>query len=234
MACILNIETSTQVCSIALADAGVVVFEKLSVEGPSHAALLGVYVEEAYAFAASKNIHIDAVAVSGGPGSYTGLRIGVSVAKGLCFGGDIPLIAIPTLKVLAVEGVKRGMDPDGIYCAMLDARRMEVYDAVYEADLKQLDKTTADIITPESFASYLEGDRKVYFFGNGAAKCKALITSPNAVFIDGVEAVAANMAQLSEKAYNEACFENTAYYEPFYLKEFVATTAKNKVLPDQK
>lgn len=234
MACILNIETSTHVCSVALADAGVVVFEKLSFEGPSHAALLGVYVEEAYAFAASENLHIDAVAVSGGPGSYTGLRIGVSVAKGLCFGGDIPLLAIPTLEVVAVEGIRQGMDTDGIYCAMLDARRMEVYDAVYDADMKQLDKTTADIITPESFASYLETGRKVYFFGNGAAKCKGVITASNAVFIDDINPMAASMASLSEKAYNEACFENVAYYEPYYLKEFVATVAKNKVLSDQK
>ena len=221
MSLILNIETSTSVCSVALSEGEEVVFEKASFEGPSHAALLGVYMEEALEAAKSKGMKLDAVAVSSGPGSYTGLRIGVSGAKGLCFGYGIPLIGIHTLDILASAAIRKNKEEaDCLYCAMLDARRMEVYSSIYDSHLNTI---------RASYASFLENG-KVCFFGDGAAKCETVITSPNACFIDGIYPLAVNMASLSQKAYDDGRFENVAYFEPFYLKEFQATIAKNKVL----
>ena len=223
MSLILNIETSTSVCSVALSEGEEVVFEKASFEGPSHAALLGVYMEEALEAAKSKGIKLDAVAVSSGPGSYTGLRIGVSVAKGLCFGYGIPLIGIHTLDILASAAIRKNKEEaDCLYCAMLDA-------SIYDSHLNTIRATTADIVDADSYASFLENG-KVCFFGDGAAKCETVITSPNACFIDGIYPLAVNMASLSQKAYDDGRFENVAYFEPFYLKEFQATIAKNKVL----
>lgn len=230
MACILNIETSTPVCSVALSSAGEILFEKASLEGPSHAVLAGVYVEEALTVLKEKNLSLEAVAVSSGPGSYTGLRIGVSVAKGICFGYGIPLIGIRTLDVLASSAIRRtGERSDSLYCAMLDARRMEVYAAIYRSDLVTVRETSADIVTAETYASYLEKGN-VCFFGNGAAKCKTVIQSPNALFLDEIHPLAVEMVPLSERAYEAGRFEDVAYFEPFYLKEFQATIAKNKVL----
>ena len=186
MSLILNIETSTSVCSVALSEGEEVVFEKASFEGPSHAALLGVYMEEALEAAKSKGIKLDAVAVSSGPGSYTGLRIGVSVAKGLCFGYGIPLIGIHTLDILASAAIRKNKEEaDCLYCAMLDARRMEVYSSIYDSHLNTIRATTADIVDADSYASFLENG-KVCFFGDGAAKCETVITSSNACFIDGI------------------------------------------------
>lgn len=178
---------------------------------------------------------LDAVAVSSGPGSYTGLRIGVSVAKGLCFGFGIPLIGIHTLDIMAATVNSKGdsqivsITDDCLYCAMLDARRMEVYAAIYDASLKPVRETKADIVEAGTYASYLEKG-KVCFFGNGASKCKSVITSPNAIFIEDIHPLAVNMIPLSEQAFAAGKFEDTAYFEPFYLKEFQATVAKNKVL----
>lgn len=178
---------------------------------------------------------MDAVAVSSGPGSYTGLRIGVSVAKGLCFGFGIPLIGIHTLDIMAATVNSKGdsqivsITDDCLYCAMLDARRMEVYAAIYDASLKPVRETKADIVEAGTYASYLEKG-KVCFFGNGASKCKSVITSPNAIFIEDIHPLAVNMIPLSEQAFATGKFEDTAYFEPFYLKEFQATVAKNKVL----
>ena len=230
MSCILNIETSTTVCSIALSVEGKILLNKESFNGPSHAALLGIYVEEALKIMKSEGLCLEAVAVSSGPGSYTGLRIGVSVAKGLCFGYGIPLIGIPTLEVLTVAALKQQhAEKHSFYCAMLDARRMEVYAAIYDVDLKEVRTTSADIVDADTYASYLEKG-KVCFFGNGAAKCREVIASPNAVFMDDIHPLAVNMIPLSEKAFAEGQFEDVAYFEPFYLKEFQATIAKNKVL----
>lgn len=230
MSLILNIETSTSVCSVALSEGEEVLFEKASFEGPSHVALLGVYVEEALKVVKSKGGKLDAVAVSSGPGSYTGLRIGVSMAKGLCFGYGIPLIGIHTLDILASAAIRENKEADDCaYCAMLDARRMEVYASIYDSRLNTIRATSADIVDADSYASFLTNG-KVCFFGDGAAKCKAVITSPNACFIDDIYPLAANMASLSRKAYEEGRFEDVAYFEPFYLKEFQATIAKNKVL----
>lgn len=230
MSCILNIETSTSVCSVALSADGEVVMEKSSFDGPSHAALLGVYVEEALKAAKTKGLKPDAVAVSSGPGSYTGLRIGVSVAKGLCFGSDIPLISVHTLETLAIAAQKQlGEDKDMLYCPMIDARRMEVYAAIYDSELREVRGAAADVVDAATYASYLEKG-KVCFFGNGSAKCRSVIDNRNAVFLPDIYPLAVNMVSLAEKAFAEGRFEDVAYFEPFYLKEFQATIAKNKVL----
>lgn len=233
MSCILNIETSTPVCSIALSAEGVVLFEKSSFDGPSHAALLGVYVEEALAVMKEKALKLDAVAVSSGPGSYTGLRIGVSVAKGLCFGFGIPLIGIPTLSIMASRLIgQSGGATDRLYCSMLDARRMEVYAAIYDASLSEVRQTTADIVDADTYSTFL-AEGNVCFFGSGAAKCKEVIVSPNATFADDVHPLAVDMAPIADKTFAAGKFEDAAYFEPFYLKEFQATVAKNKVLGDR-
>ncbi len=226
---ILHIETSTEVCSVALSKDGVVKFRRENYEGPSHAALLGDYVESCVAFARDNNLNIDAVAVSSGPGSYTGLRIGVSEAKGLCFGRDIPLIAVSTLELLCCTAMFRfDVEQDALICPMIDARRMEVYAAIYDECLNQVVPVGAYIIDEHSFEQVLE-ERKVIFCGNGAAKCREVINHPNAIFVDDVYPLACNMLALAERAFARSEFQDVAYYEPFYLKEFVATTPKNKV-----
>ncbi|MDR1379871.1 MAG: tRNA (adenosine(37)-N6)-threonylcarbamoyltransferase complex dimerization subunit type 1 TsaB [Tannerella sp.] len=229
---IINIETATAVCSVALSEKGRTVFEKASFDGPSHASLLGVFVEEAVSESKCLGLTVDAVSVSGGPGSYTGLRIGVSMAKGLCFGWNVPLLSIPTLEIMASEAVKRipdGHQPEPLLCAMIDARRMEVYAAIYDKSLRKIRDTEAETVTEETYAAFLE-KREVYFFGSGVSKCKDVIRSSNALFIEGIHPLASGMAALSERAFENGQFENGAYFEPFYLKDFVATVAKNKLL----
>lgn len=217
-------------CSVALSDGEQLLFEKVSFEGPSHAALAGSFVEEALSVLKEKQGKLHAVAVSSGPGSYTGLRIGVSLAKGLCFGLEVPLIAIPTLELLASTAIRsHAADSGALYCAMIDARRMEVYSALYDAKLSPVASVKAEIITPESYAAYLDKN-EVCFFGNGAAKCKDIISSPNACFLDDIHPLAVNMIPLALKALEREQFEDVAYFEPFYLKEFQATIARNKVL----
>ena len=198
-------------------------------KGPSHAVSLGVFVDEALSFIDSHAIPLDAVAVSCGPGSYTGLRIGVSMAKGICFGLGIPLISVPTLELLASTAIRNYPENDALYCAMLDARRMEVYAAIYNQRREQVREVKADIVTAETYAPYLN-EGKVCFFGNGSGKCKSVIEHPNAVFIPDVHPIAAQMMSLAEERYANRQFEDVAYFEPFYLKEFQATIAKNKVL----
>ncbi|MDR2916795.1 MAG: tRNA (adenosine(37)-N6)-threonylcarbamoyltransferase complex dimerization subunit type 1 TsaB [Tannerella sp.] len=231
---IINIETATTVCSVSLSEKGQVVFEKTSFDGPSHASLLGPFVEEAVKESKLLNMKVDAVAVSSGPGSYTGLRIGVSMAKGLCFGWNVPLISIPTLNILASKVIKlvSGEISKALFCAMLDARRMEVYAAVYDHSLQKVRDTEAEVVTEDSYSSFLE-KQNVYFFGSGAGKCKSVILSPNAVFIDDLYPLAGDMALLSELAYNGNRFEDVAYFEPFYLKDFIATVSKNKVFSEK-
>jgi tRNA threonylcarbamoyladenosine biosynthesis protein TsaB len=229
MACILHIETSTTVCSVALSVDGRVVFEQTSFEGQSHATLLGVFVEEAIAFSKAKKCQPEAVALSSGPGSYTGLRIGTSMAKGLCMGWDVPLIAVPTLQLMTLQAIRRYGNRDCLYCAMLDARRMEVYSAIYDAVLSEVMETSAVIVTSDTCQAFL--DRGIVcFFGNGATKCRTVITSGNAVFLDDIYPLATDMVPLAEQRFQTNRFEDTAYFEPFYLKEFMATTPKNKVM----
>lgn len=226
MSCILHIETSTQVCSVALSEDGQCIFSKADFEGPSHAVTLGVYVDEALSFADSHAIPLDAVAVSCGPGSYTGLRIGVSMAKGVCYGRDLPLIGLPTLEVMCVPLLLDDELPeDALFCPMIDARRMEVYAAVYDRALKPVRETAADIIDEHSYAAFLE-KRPIYFFGNGAAKCMEKLQHPNAHFVKDIHPLAKWMFPLAEKAFARGEFKDVAYFEPFYLKEFVASSPK--------
>ena len=227
MSCILHIETSTKVCSVAVTEDGAVLFEKTDKEGPSHAVQLGVFVDEALSYTDNHGIPFDAVAVSCGPGSYTGLRIGVSMAKGLCYARGLRLIAIPTLELLCVPVLLQHDDlpEDAVLCPMIDARRMEVYSALYDRALHTVRETGADIVDEATYQEYLEG-RPMYFFGDGAEKCKAKITHPNAHFMVDVLPLARYMGPLAEKAMAEGRFEDVAYFEPFYLKEFIASKPK--------
>lgn len=229
MANLLLIETSMRYCSVAFSSNGEIVFSEENTEGMVHAKVLSPFVQMAIDVARERKDKIDAVAVSGGPGSYTGLRIGVSTAKGLAYGCGVPLIAVPTLELMAFTARKQIVEKDALLCPMVDARRMEVYTSLYDMMLREVERSSAKIIDTESYGEALK-ERKVYFFGNGADKCKAVISSENAEFIDGIEPVAANMMELAEGRLNEGKTENVAYYEPFYLKEFVATVPKHKVI----
>lgn len=226
MSCILHIETSTQVCSVALSEDGQCIFSKTDFEGPSHAVTLGVYVDEALSFADSHAIPLDAVAVSCGPGSYTGLRIGVSMAKGICYGRNLPLIGIPTPEVMCVPLLlDEELPEDALLCPMIDARRMEAYAALYDRALHPVREIEAVIIDESSYEDYLNRG-PVYFFGNGAAKCKEKILHPNARFVEDIHPLAKWMFPLAEKAFARGDFKDVAYFEPFYLKEFVASKPK--------
>ena len=226
MSCILHIETSTEVCSVSASQDGASIFSKEDFNGPSHAVVLGVFVDEALSFIDNHAIPLDAVAVSCGPGSYTGLRIGVSMAKGICYGRNIPLIAIPTPEVMTVPVLLfQDLPEDALLCPMIDARRMEVYAAIYDRALKVKREISADIIDENSYSEFL-AEHPVYFFGNGAAKCREKITHPNAHFIENIHPLAKWMFPLAEWAMAEKDFKDVAYFEPFYLKEFVASTPK--------
>ena len=227
MSCILNIETSTNVCSVAVSENGACIFNKEDREGPNHAVLLGVFVEEALSFIDSHAIPLDAVAVSCGPGSYTCLRRGLSIAKGICYGSDVKLIAIPTLELMCVPLLlnEKVAEDNALLCPMLDARRMEVYAQITNKALQTVKETSADIVEANTYDEYLQNN-VVYFFGNGADKCKEVITHPNARFIENIVPLAKNMFPLAEKRMAEERFEDVAYFVPFYLKDFVAKEAK--------
>lgn len=230
MSCILHIETSTSVCSVAVSEDGQNIFTKEDLQGPSHAVQLGVFVDEALSFVDSHAMPLDAVAVSCGPGSYTGLRIGVSMAKGICYGRNLKLIGIPTLKIQCVPVLlyHDELPDNALLCPMIDARRMEVYAAIYDRALRPVRDINADIVDEHSYAEYLE-QGPVYFFGDGAAKCKEKITHSNAHFIDDIRPLAKMMFPLAEKAIAEEDFKDVAYFEPFYLKEFVAGKPKKLI-----
>ncbi len=231
MAVILNIETATQVCSVALAVEGEVLQIRESREKNSHSTTVTLFIEEVMKSAGLPFSRLDAVAVSMGPGSYTGLRIGVSTAKGICYALDKPLIAINTLQSMAA-GMLPAMAPslDVLYCPMIDARRMEVYNALYDIGLNTIRETQAEIIDESSFRIELEKHR-IVFAGDGAEKCRPLLGNhPNAVFPDGFHPSSAFMTSLAEKKFREKEFENVAYFEPFYLKDFIPGIAKVKGL----
>lgn len=227
MSCILHIETSTKVCSVAVTEDGEVLFKKADQEGPSHAVQLGVFVDEALSYIDHHGIPFDAVAVSCGPGSYTGLRIGVSMAKGICYGRDLKLISVPTLELLCVPVLlyQEELPEDALLCPMIDARRMEVYAAIYDRALNPVRGIQADIVDEYTYLEYLD-HHPVYFFGDGAGKCKAKIMHPNAHFLSDIQPLAQNMGPLAERALACDRVEDVAYFEPFYLKEFVASTPK--------
>ncbi|MDC9723274.1 MAG: tRNA (adenosine(37)-N6)-threonylcarbamoyltransferase complex dimerization subunit type 1 TsaB [Urechidicola sp.] len=222
MSYILNIETSTKNCSVSLSKNGnTIALKELNNGNYSHAEKLHVFIDSVLKEAGVKMQQLDAIAISKGPGSFTGLRIGVSSAKGLCFALDIPLISIDTLQSLALQITTE----DGYVIPMLDARRMEVYSNVYNKDNKQIREIEAQILDETSFQNYLE-KKPVYFIGDGVPKTKELISHPNAFFIDDKLPSANEMGMLAFQKFQQNDFENTAYFEPFYLKDFVANKKK--------
>jgi len=227
MSCILNIETSTNVCSVAVSQDGSCIFNKEDHEGPNHAVILGVFVQEALSFIDSHAIPLDAVAVSCGPGSYTGLRIGLSMAKGICYGRDVKLIALPTLELMCVPLLlgEKINEENALLCPMIDARRMEVYSQFFDRALKEVRSINADIVENNTYDDIL-AQQPVYFFGNGAEKCHEVLTHHNAHIIEGIVPLAKNMYPLAEKRMANEQFEDVAYFVPFYLKDFVAKEAK--------
>jgi len=232
MSCILHIETSTSVCSVAVSEDSHVIFHNeahAELNGTS-AEKLGRMVDEALSFTDNHAIPFDAVAVSCGPGSYTGLRIGVSMAKGICFGRDLKLIAVPTLELLCVPVLLGEKVPEGaLLCPMLDARRMEVYAGIYDRALKPVRKVQADIVDADTYKEWLD-KQPVYFFGNGAAKCMETINHPNAHLIEGIEPLAKWMQPLAERRMLTEQFEDVAYFVPYYLKDYVAKLPSNPLI----
>ncbi|CAM1359306.1 tRNA (adenosine(37)-N6)-threonylcarbamoyltransferase complex dimerization subunit type 1 TsaB [Tenacibaculum xiamenense] len=225
MALILNIETATKNCSVSLGKEGkLLAIKELNDGNYSHAEKLHPFIQEVLNESGIQMNDLDAVAISKGPGSYTGLRIGVSAAKGLCFANDIPLIALETLHSLATSISINS----GYIVPMLDARRMEVYSEVYNIDYSQQREIQAEIINEESFVTLLENN-EVHFLGDGANKCKDVITSENAIFHDDKFPSSREMVELSYTKFKENKFEDVAYFEPFYLKDFVVTPEKKKV-----
>lgn len=225
MALILGIETSTKICSVALSnEAGVIAIQEEGGEY-SHAEKLNGFITDVLKNAGVNKNQIDAIAVSKGPGSYTGLRIGVSTAKGLCYALNKPLISVDTLQAMALKASREIPNMD-YYCPMIDARRMEVYTAIYGADNTTIEVVSARIIEASAFEEYLE-DKKLVYFGDGAAKCEVVLgQNSNAIYHDGGFPSAEAINALAFKKYQSNSFEDVAYFEPYYLKDFVATTAK--------
>lgn len=228
MAKILLLETATAFCSVALSIDGKIVSVKEEGGQNLHASNLTLFIDEVVGKAGLLYQDLDAIAISKGPGSYTGLRIGVSTAKGLAYALDKPLIAIETLEMMAAGFLIQNPEYQGLVCPMIDARRMEVYTAVYTAGLALLEPTAAKIIDENSFSNFL-AENRVTFLGDGAAKCSETLKQENAVFVNDNFNSAANMSVLAENAFNKADFEDVAYFEPFYLKDFVLTQPKKKV-----
>ena len=225
MAYILNIETSTKNCSVSIAkDAVLLSLKEINTGDYSHAEMLHPLINESLKEVGLQFSDIEAVAVGKGPGSYTGLRIGVSAAKGLCFTNNIPLISINSLEVLANS---LEVDEEAYVIPMIDARRMEVYSAIFNIKFEFVRETKAEIINETSFDEQLD-HKKVYFLGDGAEKCKGVINHPNAIFKDGLFPSAKEMASLSYKKYKKNDIEDVAYFEPFYLKDFIVTSEKKK------
>ena len=232
MATILSIETSTDVCSVALTSEGQVLDHSENYEGQTHATLLSQYVQQALQYARTREVPIDAIAVSIGPGSYTGLRIGLSEAKGLAFGLSVPLIGVNTLQLLTVSAMfNHFIDEDKLlYVPMIDARRMEVYTAAYTPALEALVEPQAMILDEHSFESLLDEGYTLVAIGNGSDKAREVLKHDHMRFIAGIKPVALEMMALAEKAFREQQFIDVAYSTPLYLKEFQATKPKNPIL----
>lgn len=229
MARLILVETSTSLCSAALSEDGNILEYRESETPKSQAALTAPYIQEMLSAHGLTVKDCDAVCVSMGPGSYTGLRVGVSTAKGLCFGAGIPLIAVGTLDTLVWQAIGEGLVPEGCkyIVPMVDARRMEVYTAIFTPDGKQLTDTTSKIIEKGSFSSELQ-EGPVLFIGDGAGKCREIIDSPNAHFMQ-CWPKASSMLAPADAEYKGKRFKDTAYFEPFYLKQFVATVSNKKL-----
>ena len=228
MALILNIETATKTCSVSIAKEGSLLALKEKHGEYSHAENLTAFIQETIKLAGIELNELDAIAVSKGPGSYTGLRIGVSTAKGLCFALNKPLLAVNTLEAMATH-LKHENKNEYILCPMLDARRMEVYCAILNHKSEFIKETAAEIISIDSFSQFLKTN-KIIFFGDGAQKCESLLSNnENAFFATDFEISSLGMVELSETAFQNKQFENVAYFEPYYLKDFVTTTPKKLV-----
>jgi tRNA threonylcarbamoyladenosine biosynthesis protein TsaB len=228
MTLILLIETATQTCSIALSQNGQILAHKEQTDRNIHASQITLFIDEVLQQSQKTYQDLDAVAISKGPGSYTGLRIGVSTAKGLCFALDIPLIAIDTLQAMAKGFIERcfSVNPNALFCPMIDARRMEVYTAIYTADMNCVQATTAKIIDEQSFSTDL-AQHIVYFFGDGAEKCEAILgLNFNARVLGDEQNSAKDLTALALEKYNNKNFEDVAYFEPLYLKDFVVQSKK--------
>ena len=231
---ILHIETATSICSVNLSKGEEILSLRESQEDKSHASLLTVFIKETLESTGTDPSELDALSLSLGPGSYTGLRIGASVVKGMAYALDIPVIGIHSLRALAqrckTEVEKRRFNGNNyLICPMIDARRMEVYSAIYDSSLKEIRKTQAEIIDQHSYSAYLDWT-KVVFCGNGSDKSQKIITHDHAVFLPEVFASSSGMVKPSLEEWEKSRFLDTAYFEPFYLKEFIATRPKNKVL----
>lgn len=223
MALILNIETATRNCSVSLSyEEKVLALRELNDGNYTHSENLHVFIDEVLKLANKSIKDIEAVAISKGPGSFTGLRIGVSAAKGLCFSLDVPLISVSTLACLASA---INVEDGAVIIPLLDARRMEVYSAVFDHNYDQIRKTEAEIIDKNSFEEFLRNG-KVYFLGDGADKCKDIIVDKNAIFLEGYFPSANEMAKISFNEYKISNTEDVAYFEPFYLKDFLITKSK--------
>ncbi|MDE5940908.1 MAG: tRNA (adenosine(37)-N6)-threonylcarbamoyltransferase complex dimerization subunit type 1 TsaB [Muribaculaceae bacterium] len=226
MPTILNIETSTDVCSVALTSEGAVLEHFEEFDGRSHATMLSGFIKACLDHLRRHEMNLDAVAVSLGPGSYTGLRIGLSEAKGLAYALGVPLIGVDTLKIMAVSVMfSQEIGEDAMFAPMIDARRMEVYTAVYNLALDTLVAPEPLILDENSYSQWL-GKGEVLFFGNGSDKAREIITHPNARFIPDVKPLAVDMLALSDKAFREGDFLDLAYSVPTYLKNFQATKPK--------
>lgn len=229
MAVILNIDTSTNVCSVALTAEGMVLKHLEDFQGQNHAALLSGYIKNCLDFLREKELELQAVAVSIGPGSYTGLRIGLSEAKGLAYALGIPLIGISTLQLMAVSVMfKHEIEPDALFVPMIDARRMEVYTAVMDMVLDYKLQPSPMILDENSYQEWLK-DNKVYFFGNGSGKFREIMSHSNAEFIDDIYPLAVDMMALADRDYMQKNFLDIAYSTPEYLKDFQATKPKNLI-----
>ena len=223
MALILGIETATKNCSVALFKDGIVIAEKEHIsDGYTHAEQLTLFIQEVIDLANISLKKVEAVALSMGPGSYTGLRIGTSTAKGLCYALDIPLIAISTLKAMAFAIGKN--ENSAIYCPMIDARRMEVFSALYDSNNKQVRGVQADVVDENTYTEFLSNE--IIFFGDGSFKCQEIINHKNAKFIEGIHPSAKNLGIIAKSKFENKDFEDVAYFEPYYLKDFVAGKKK--------
>ena len=219
MTLILGIETATKNCSVALFKDGIVIAEKECIsDGYSHAEQLTLFIHQVIDSAKITLKKVDAVALSMGPGSYTGLRIGTSTAKGLCYALDIPLIAISTLKAMSLAMAKN--EKSATYCPMIDARRMEVFSALYDENNKQVRGVQADVVDENTYVEFLANE--IIFFGDGSLKCHEIINHENAKFIKGINPSAKNLGILAKAKFEKKDFEDVAYFEPYYLKDFVA------------
>ncbi|MEG1498634.1 MAG: tRNA (adenosine(37)-N6)-threonylcarbamoyltransferase complex dimerization subunit type 1 TsaB [Bacteroidales bacterium] len=236
MPTLLHIETSTEICSVALSSEDKIISFRESAKGNEHAALIATYISETLQETGYKFKDIDSIIIGKGPGSYTGLRIGVSTAKGLAYALEKPLIGISPLQAMAKQAatlIKKQIESQNqniLFCPMTDAGRMEVYAGLYDIYGHEIRKVSADIVDTNTYAEYLQ-NYTIYFAGNGCTKCKPTLSSfPNALFLEDLRPSARYMLPLALEAYKEENFENIAYFEPFYLKDFIAGKARVKGL----